>query len=154
MRRDSSPLTSPAVAWRRIGLTGLLIALVWWPARPGAEDDFPLSTYPMFGHVRASSSPVRTVLGVRADGRRVPLTPALVGGTANAKQALATALNAVRLGHTEALCDTVARRVAASAPQPPLIALEVVTDVWDTLGALEPGATPSERRVHARCEVP
>jgi len=145
---------STATAWRRIGLTALLVALVWWPARPGAEDDFPLSTYPMFGHVRASSSPVRTVLGVRADGRRVPLTPVLVGGTANGKQALSTALNAVRLGRTEALCDAVARRVAAAPPQPPVVALEVVTDVWDTLGALEPGAAPRERRVHARCEVP
>ncbi len=154
MRRDTPPTTPSATAWRRIGLTVLLVVLVWWPARPGAEDDFPLSTYPMFGHLRASSSPVRTVLGVRADGRRVPLDPVLVGGTANPKQALATALNAVKRRRSEALCDAVATRVAAADPPPPLVAVEVVTDVWDTLGAFEPGATPSERRVHARCEVP
>lgn len=142
-----------AARWRLL-LTGLVLAAVWWPARPGAEDDFPLSTYPMFGSLRGRVSPVRTVLGVRADGRRVPLSPEVVGGTGNPKQALAIVIDAVRLGRTDALCRRVARRVAATPLEPPVVALEVVTDTWDNLEALEPGAEPRRRRVHARCGVP
>lgn len=135
-------------------VTAAVLLAVWWPARPGGTDGFPLSSYPMFGYARAYSSRVDTVLGVRADGRRVPLTPILVGGTGRSKQALATVQAAVVEGRTAGLCREVAGRVSAGVEAlEPVIALEVVTDTWDTLGSLEPGAAPRERRVHARCEV-
>lgn len=152
-----SPAPSPPEAHRalaRLAVTGALLLAVWWPAWPGGSDGFPLSNYPMFGYARPSVSRVRTVLGVRPDGRRVPLTPWHIGGTGQAKQALSTAQNAVRDGHAAALCAEVVARVTASPPPAPLVALEVVTDSWDVLGSIRPGSTPRSRRVHARCEVP
>lgn len=108
----------------------------------------------MFGYARRQTSVIRIVLGVRADGRRVPLTPAHVGGSSNSKQSLHTVLTAVRKGHSPALCREVAQRVSRSPPVEPVVALEVVTERWNTLDALRPDATPLERRLHTRCEVP
>ncbi len=140
-------------AWRLVVSVGLLAA-VWWPAWPGVPDGFPLSTYPMFGYPRGPNSVVHTVLGVRADGGYRPLTPRLVGGTAHAKHALSTARNAVLQGRTEPLCRAVVQRVAATPLAAQVVAVEVVTDTWATLGSRERGATPTQRRVHARCELP
>jgi hypothetical protein len=140
--------------WWRVVVTAAVLAAVWWPARPGGADGFPLSSYPMFGYTRAPTSVVDTVLGVGADGQRRPLTPPLLAEVWQPKPALVHVAEAIRHRRAEALCREVAKRVAAlPAPERPL-ALEVVTDTWDTLHALEPGAGPQQRVVHARCEVP
>ncbi len=131
-----------------------VVGLVWWPVRPGATDGFPLSTYPMFGYARSTRSVVHTVLGVEADGRRRPLTPLLVGGTARPKHALSTAQNAVLGGRSRALCQEVLARVIATPPDEPIVAVEVVTETWNTLASVDPGTHPLGRSVHARCEVP
>lgn len=141
------------VAWMRVLVTSAVLAAVWWPARPGGVDGFPLSSYPMFGYARAPTSVVDTALGVDADGRRRPLTPTVLVGMPQAKLAMATVQWAVARRRTEGLCEEIAARAAAlpSAERP--VAIEVVTDTWDTLGALEPGSSPRTRVVHARCEV-
>lgn len=115
----------------------------------------------MFGYARAPTSEVDTVLGVGADGRRRPLSPALLAGVSQPKLALARVREAIGRGRAAALCRDVARRVAelpaaeagagAGAERP--VALEVVSDTWDTLAGLQPGATPRRRVVHERCEV-
>lgn len=135
-------------------VTAVVLGAVWWPARPGGRDGFPLSTYPMFGYARAPTSRVDTVLGVGDDGQRRPLSPELVGGVTHPKLALRRVMEAVAERRTDALCRDVAQRVAARPPARRPHALEVVTDTWDTLHALEPGAEPRTRVVHARCEVP
>jgi hypothetical protein len=134
-------------------VTAAVLGAVWWPARPGGLDGFPLSSYPMFGYARAPFSVVDTVLGVGADGRRRPLTPEILAGVSQPKLALVRVIEAIKQRRADALCREVAHRVAALPPGERPVALEVVTDTWDTLQALEPGAEPRRRVVHERCEV-
>lgn len=138
----------------RLSVTALLLVAVWMPARPGAEDGFPFSTYPMFGYARTERSVIETVVGVEADGRRRPLTPWHIAGTTRAKQALATARAAIRRGTAADLCRDVAARIAERPLPADLVSVEVVSDTWRALDVIEPGAGPLERQVHARCEVP
>lgn len=145
-------------AWRVV-VTVAVLGAVWWPARPGGRDGFPLSSYPMFGYARPPTSEIDTVLGVGADGQRRPLSPELLAGVSQPKLALERVRDAIRRERAGALCRDVAQRVkqrAASGQRADerLVALEVVTDTWDTLAGLEPGAQPRTRIVHERCEVP
>lgn len=146
--------------WWRVVVTLAVLGAVWWPARPGGHDGFPFSSYPMFGYARPSTSEVDTVLGVGADGQRRPLSPELLAGVSQPKLALERVREAIRRKRAGALCRDVAQRVSASASAKEMpaserpVALEVVTDTWDTLEGLEPGAEPRARIVHERCEVP
>jgi len=153
VRPSAAGSTPPAAVRWRVLVTGLVLAAVWWPARPGATDGFPFSTYPMFAEPRAARSQVHTVLGVRSDGRRVPLRPAVVGGSVDAKHALHTVMSAVVEGRAVGLCEAVRGRVEGSASDEGVVAIEVVTDTWDPRRGLEPEVGPLERVVHARCEV-
>lgn len=140
--------------WWRVAITGLVLAAVWWPARPGGRDGFPLSSHPMFGYARAPTSVVDTVLGVGADGQRRPLSPELLAGVSQPKLALVRVREAIAGRRAHALCRDVARRVVGLPAEERPVALEVVTDTWDTLDGLQPGAKPMKRMVHERCEVP
>lgn len=140
----------------RVVVTLAVLGAVWWPARPGGHDGFPFSSYPMFGYARPSTSVVDTVLGVGADGERLPLSPELLAGVSQPKLALERVRDEIRRERAAALCRDVAQRVSAKdlpASERP-VALEVVTETWDTLEGLEPGAEPRARIVHERCEVP
>jgi hypothetical protein len=138
--------------WRAV-VTVAVLGAVWWPARPGGSDGFPLSSYPMFGYARPPTSKVETVLGVDTDGARRPLSPGLIAGVSQPKLALARVREAIERRHTAALCRDVARRVAERPASERLVALEVVSDTWDTIEGLRPGAAPTKRVVHERCEV-
>lgn len=135
-------------------VTLVVLGAVWWPARPGGSDGFPLSSYPMFGYARPTKSKVETVLGVGADGRRRPLSPVLLAGVSQPKLALMRVREAIERGRADALCRDVAQRVAELPASERPVALEVVTEVWDTIEGLQPGAEPRRRDVHERCEVP
>lgn len=158
MPSASQPLTpavgEPRTTWMRISVTMALLVTVASPAWPHADDGFPLSTYPMFSYPRASTSLVETVVGVDAEGRQAPLTPSLVGGTSQVKQALSTTRRAINEGHADALCREVAARVARDERRASTVAIEVVRERWHADDAGRPGATPAERRVYAHCEVP
>lgn len=139
--------------WWRAVVTLAVLGAVWWPARPGGEDGFPLSSYPMFAQARPPTSVVETVLGVDANGRRRPLSPALLAGVRQPKLALERVREAIRRGRAGVLCEDVARRVLELPADERPVALEVVTETWSTLEALEPGSKPQRRIVHQRCEV-
>lgn len=139
--------------WGRAVVTLAVLGAVWWPARPGGEDGFPLSSYPMFAQARPPTSVVETVLGVGANGRRQPLSPGLLAGVRQPKLALERVREAIRRGRADALCEDVARRVRELPAGERPVALEVVTETWDTLEGLEAGAKPRRRVVHRRCEV-
>lgn len=149
--RGNSPGASRG-AWRVV-VTVAVLGAVWWPARPGGRDGFPLSSYPMFGYARPPTSEIDTVLGVDADGQRRPLSPELLAGVSQPKLALERVRDAIRRERAGALCRDVAERVRERVASERVVALEVVTDTWDTLAGLEPGAEPRTRVVHERCEV-
>lgn len=107
----------------------------------------------MFGYARPPTSEIDTVLSVGADGQRRPLSPELLAGVSQPKLALERVRDAIRRKRAGALCRDVAERVRERPAGERPVALEVVTDTWDTLAGLEPGAQPRTRVVHERCEV-
>jgi hexokinase len=125
----------------------LVVALVW-PA-PAGRDSFPLSNYPMFAAARPAETSSRSAVGVDAAGEFLRLSPADIGGTDQVIQAAATIRQAVENDTTDELCDEIAERISGRA-----VAVEVVTERYDTIAWFDGRTEPIERRVHARCPVP
>src|SRR5687767_13889389 len=66
------------------------LSLVLWPAWRG-KDSFPLSNFPMFSYGRPDPHmTLSQVLGVRANGSRVPLPPKITCGNVEVLQAKVT----------------------------------------------------------------
>lgn len=127
----------------------LLVPLAW----PWGSDSFPISSYPMFARPRAKVATIETVVGVRETGERVTLSPELIGATRWTNLAARLVLDAVTAGADAStrLCERVATRAADERED--LVALEVVTETFDTVAHLTQSAPPISVRVHARCEV-
>ena len=129
-----------------------LFAVLWPVVRQPQVDSFPLSTYPMFTHVRPRVTAVDVAVGVDRTGRDVPLDPGLVGGTIEVIQAAATVGASIRHGTATELCEEIAGRVAGGG-RTEVVEVVVVTDRYDVVAALTDGAPQAQRSVHARCEV-
>jgi hypothetical protein len=122
--------------------------------RRPADDGFPLSTYPMFARPRPAQLTMSYPLGVTAAGGRRYLSPELIGSS-EVLQAQAIVERAVgRRGATlQALCEAIARRVAASAAHRELVAIRLVTGTHDAVELLARDRIGTEVE-HARCDVP
>jgi hypothetical protein len=116
------------------------------------RDSFPLSTLPMFSADLPAVQPIDTVVGVRADGSEVALSPARIAGTDIVNQAAAVVSSAITQGSAAALCTAVAERLpGGAAGLDGVIALEVVTERYDALRWFDGDHRPVGRDVHARC---
>ena len=149
----------------------MLVALALPVTWERGEDGFPRSSYPMFAEARGREASIPTVVGVHADGRRHPLDPETIGATRWPNLAARRVLDATREGTADELCREVATRVRDDQT----VALEVVTETFDTLdyfvfswpsGPTPPrdagqspaalftaGPLPLRRQVHTRCAV-
>lgn len=128
-------------------VTVVVVGLVMVPAVwPGAEDDFPLSTYPMFTAERDRVVEVDTVVLVRG-GQRLRLSPEEVGGTDEVVGAAVAVDRAVAAGPaaTARLCTAVAGRLDGPGT------VEVVTERHDAVDLLRDDAPPRRVVVHHRC---
>ena len=127
----------------------LLVPLAW----PWGSDSFPVSSYPMFARPRAQEVSIPTVVGVRETGERVTLSSQLIGDTRWTNLAVRLVRDTVRAGAdaSSLLCEQIAARVADSRSD--LVALEVVTETFDSVAHLTESAPPTGVRVHARCET-
>lgn len=157
------PLTTAKVTHRMVArslgkvrlrgyLVGLgVVVLAALPALSRAEDDaYPLSTYPMFARPLSRA----TVYSVeRVDGKRSRrLTPEQVSGN-EVMQSFKTIGRAVRGGPeaVEALCRSIAERLAKAERRRRRVALEVVVARYDPVAYFTSGAAPEERTVVGSC---
>jgi hypothetical protein len=133
-------------------LVGLgVVVLTALPAFSRADDDaYPLSTYPMFARPLSYA----TVYFVdRVDGKRSRrLTPEQVSGH-EVMQSFKTIGRAVHAGPTavNALCVSIAERLAKSERRRRRVALEVVVARFDPVLYFTSGAPPEERTVVGTC---
>jgi hypothetical protein len=136
---------------RRLAIAAFAVALVIalvWPATVG-RDSFPLSSYPMFAAARPAETTFRSAVGVDAAGEFVRLSPRAISGTDQVIQAAATIRRAIRNDTTDQLCVEIAQRLGDG-----VVAVELVTERYDTIAWFDGETEPIERRVHARCPVP
>lgn len=136
----------------------VVLAAVGWPAFGDfRDDDYPLSTYPMFARPRARVADVTSALAIQASGASEPVPPSYIAN-AEAMQAVATLRATVAQGPaaSRALCDAIASRIGSSndAELRAAVRVELVTGRVDTIDFLGGRATPRARRLHARCDVP
>ena len=128
----------------------LLLAVVAPPLRDPPADSFPLSTYPMFSHPRATVAPLQLALAVESDGSTRRLPPQVVSGSSEIIHAASTLLRAVNRGDAEVLCLEI---VARLADDDPAVAVELRTEEYDVVAWFDDDREPRSSTVNARCEV-
>ena len=117
------------------------------------RDSFPLSTYPMYAGARADSDVFSTVVGVDAEGARVPLSLRAIAGTDDALVAQAEVERRIGAGESAALCRDVATQVAERASAH-VDRVEVVTERHDLVALVSGDESLLDRDLHATCEPP
>jgi hypothetical protein len=124
-----------------------LVLGVLWPV-VGGDDDFPLSTYPMFSGKQPREATITHAIGIDTDGSRAVLPPRVVAND-EVIQAFETLRKAARSTAASAdLCGYVAQR----APRD-VIAVEIISDRFDAIAYFEGDRVPRSSTVHARCET-
>ena len=133
---------------RWVVTVGVVLAVGAPAVLPGADDGFPISTYPMFTSDRGRVMSLDTVVLVTGDGRE-RLSPEAIGGTDEIVLAAVIVGDAVDEGPAalQRLCREVAERVDRPGT------VEIVTERHDTVALLQDGAAPVEIEVHDRCEA-
>jgi hypothetical protein len=130
-------------------VTVAVSAVVLAPAvLPDPEDDFPISTYPMFTTERGEVVDLDTAVLVDDDGRH-RLSPAVVGGTSEIVSASVTVSRAIADGGAalDLLCGEIADRIETPGE------VQVVTERHDAVALLQDDAEPLAVTVHERCEA-
>ncbi len=115
---------------------------------PDPEDDFPISTYPMFTTERGEVVDLDTAVLVDGDGRH-RLSPEVVGGTSEIVSASVTVSRAIAEGPValDLLCGEIAERVDDAGE------VQIVTERHDAVDLLQDGGDPLRTTVHERCEA-
>ncbi len=134
-------------------LSGIMAAVVVSPAfRSPPRDSFPLSNYPMFSRPIEAVHDVSTIIGRTADGSRKLLSPRIISGSDEVKQARVDVNLAVHTGDTAtaSLCAAAADRVSDDE----VVALEVITERYDAVRFFSGAKEPLAASVHATCGVP
>jgi hypothetical protein len=127
------------------------VAAAAWPGFHRAQDDaFPLSTYPMFA--RTLDKPQVSFVERVEGGRHTRLSPEHLGSD-EVMQAYRTVKRAVRKGPkaAEALCRTLARRVASHEQNTRTVHLRIVSARFDPIAYFVDDAEPEEREIIASC---
>lgn len=118
-----------------------------------SADDFPLSNYPMFIINRPDLTTFDVAVGVDSGGNQIRLSPALVAGSIEVIQAVATVEDAVNKNTTADLCGRIAARVALASDLTDIEAVAVITETYDIVPALSDNAPPVGAVEHTRCPV-
>ncbi len=135
-------------------VTGALLAVVGSPVlRSPSDDDFPLSTYPMFATPRDTRQTLDYAWGETRAGERRALPPPLLG-TGEILQAMRIYEHAVAGGKRtlEPLCVRLAAAVAADARYADVAVIHIVTGTHDAIDYLVRDQHGEERE-RVRCRV-
>ncbi len=112
------------------------------------RDSFPLSTYPMYARARSDTWAFPTVVGVGADGSRIPLSLPVIAETDDPLVGQARVERALEDAAAGELCAEVAARASGEVAR-----VEVVTERHDLVALTAGEESLLDRTVHATCEV-
>lgn len=137
-------------------VSAAVLAAVCYPFTwPLYRDSFPLSPYPMFS--RKLPEPTVTLqyaVGLEPGGARHHLAPSLVANQ-EVLQARAVLARTVRAGQqaTDALCRTIAGRVARERDLARVAEVRIVSGTHDAVAYLTGRDTRGKEEVYGRCPV-
>lgn len=122
--------------------------------RDPLNDDYPLSTFPMFAEPLESPS-FYSAEGVRTDKSRVMVAPEIIANGA-AMQAVQTMQAAHAQGRKalQKLCERVAARAPHEAALRDVARVELVSARYDPVAYFTSSREPLERKVLHKCRVP
>jgi len=131
----------------------LVIALTAAPVldHPAKDDDFPLSTYPMFAFQRGTVHAFEYAIGWTEAGERRTIKPRHVANN-EVMQARVAFSSAVGKGKLGELCARIAGRVAADPGLADVVRIEIVRGTHDAVEYLVRGARGKEKRLR-ECKV-
>jgi hypothetical protein len=117
-------------------------------------DSFPISSYPMFARPRGQPT-LFAAIARAADGSERRLPPSAIGSS-EVLQTKVLIQRSVEQGPeaTQALCRSIAERVAASPGSSELVAIEIVRRRYDPIGYFVSGPKPLEQERLERCSLP
>ena len=132
----------------------LVIALTAAPVlkNPVKDDDFPLSTYPMFAYKRGTKHSFEYAIGWTATNERRTIKPRHVANN-EVMQARTTFSTAVSKRTLPQLCERIAGRVGKDRRLGDVVRIEIVRGTHDAVGYLVRGERGPERKLH-ECQVP
>ena len=133
-------------------MTVLVLLAVVSPALRD-RDSFPLSTYPMYASARPDSDVFSTVVGVDAQGARIPLSLRAIARTDDALVAQAEVERRIGAAESAALCRDVAQQLAEQVSER-VDRVEVVTERHDLVALVAGEESLLDRDLHATCELP
>ena len=139
---------SRARAYLATAIFGIAVAL---PAIPGLlDDDFPISTYPMFSGRQSETATIARAEGVRDDGSTGRLEPSIVAND-EVIQAFETLRQAIRQGRQASLdlCERIAGRLSPED----YARVRLVTETYNVIDYFDDEDQPLTTNVHASCEV-
>ena len=141
--------------WAYVFSIATTLAVVWPAFLSPRDDNFPLSTYPMFSHGRRSpDAKVAHAVAVAPRGRRRVPPPALVASE-EIMQTFVSTQRAVRSGRAPELCRRVAARLASAGEEwSAFEEVQVRTDWYDAVRYFSDSPRPNRSKVHARCPIP
>lgn len=148
---------SPA-KWLAVGFSLVMILVVLSPIvqnwRPDPADDFPLSYYPMFSYERSGIRRLSYLIGLDAQGNRVPI-PYTFAGSGGMNQVRRQIDKIVSRNEAAQLCQAVGSRVAQrrSGPLAGIESVQVVTGSYDLGQYYTDNTRPLSERVRASCQV-
>ena len=134
-------------------VSGVLVAATLSPVlRAPWQDDFPLSTYPMFAFARPTTLTMDYALGGTAAGEPRYLDPRLLG-TGEVLQAYTVIATAKENHQLPALCRQIAARVAEDDERDDVAFVRIVTGTHDAVDYLVRHHEGRETEL-TRCPVP
>ena len=132
----------------------LVIALTAAPVleNPVKDDDFPLSTYPMFAYRRGTRHSFEYAIGWTASNERRTIKPRHVANN-EVMQARTTFSSSKSKRKLPELCTRIAGKVARDGALADVVRIEIVQGTHEAIDFLVRGVRGREKRLH-ECPVP
>jgi|GEM_PF-956885 len=136
--------------WWQPTLLALVVALLVSPVFVG-EDDFPLSTYPMYARTRPADVAFVTAQGVAVDGTTRPLGLDVIGASDDPLIVAGELRAAVSAGRAVQRCELIRDRLIDVRPDDADVVVRIVTEQHDVIEHTADRPSLIERTVHAEC---
>ena len=137
-----------------LAVSAVILGLTIWPVSwPTGRDSFPLSSYPMFARREVNPTVhLHYAVGFDGGGGRHVIGPEYVANSEVLQARAALSRAVTNKAKTDALCRSIAERVASDDDFDSVIEVRIITGRHDAVAYLR-GETTGHERIRGRCEV-
>ncbi|MDW3179869.1 MAG: hypothetical protein R8J94_20935 [Acidimicrobiia bacterium] len=136
--------------WFRATILAVVVLLLSLPVVRD-EDDFPLSTYPMYATARGDEVSLVTAWGRDSNGQRGELGLGIIGSSDDPLIVAGELRSSIRAGEVADRCREIADRASVDSS---IVSIEIATERHDVVAHTLSRPSLITRTVHAECPVP